>query len=73
MKNSEPDLPRGHAYIRMRNRGYKIDIDWPEMDAPQAQRMIEAVMAIMTAEDEKDNAAADQLRDAAKEMLASKL
>ncbi len=40
-------LPRGHAYIRMRNRGYKIDIDYPELDSAQAERIIKAAMAIV--------------------------
>ncbi len=43
-------LPRGHAYIRMRNRGYKIDIDYPELDSAQAERIIRAAMAIVREE-----------------------
>lgn len=51
---SNPDkLPRGHAYIHMRNRGGKIDLDYPEMDSPEVARMMKAVMAILGEEIEK--------------------
>jgi len=40
-------FPRGHAYVRMRNRGYKIDIDWPAIDSPEAEEMIKAVCEIL--------------------------
>ncbi len=40
-------LPRGHAYIRMRNRGGSIDIEYPEIDSDQAARIMEAAMAIV--------------------------
>ena len=45
MENDDK-LPRGHAYIRMRNRGYRFDIDYPELDSEQAERIIKAVIAI---------------------------
>lgn len=48
MKNDK--LPRGHAYIRMRNRGYRIDIDYPEVDSEQAEQIIKAVMKIVRGE-----------------------
>ena len=43
---TDDKLPRGHAYIRMRNRGYKIDIDYDELDSAEAERIIKAVMSI---------------------------
>jgi hypothetical protein len=46
MENDDK-LPRGHAYIRMRNGGYKINIDYPEVESSEAERIIEAVMAIV--------------------------
>lgn len=46
MENDDK-LPRGHAYIRMRNRGYKIDIDYPELDSAEAELIIKAVMATL--------------------------
>lgn len=32
MTTKDDKLPRGHAYLHMRNRGYRIDIDWPEVN-----------------------------------------
>ena len=48
-QNMENDdkLPRGHAYIRMRNNGGYIHIDYPEVDSPEAERMIKAVLAVL--------------------------
>lgn len=46
-------LPRGHAYIRMRNRGHMIHIDYPGVDSDQAARMIDAVLAVQRADLEK--------------------
>ena len=45
---TDDKLPRGHAYIYMRNRGCAIDIDYPEVDSEEAARILEAVMAIIT-------------------------
>jgi len=61
MENDDK-LPRGHAYIRMRNRGYKIDIDYPELDSAQAERIIKAVMLIAR-EDFTDEAATATTRE----------
>lgn len=37
---------RGHAFVRMRNKGYYIGIDFTqEKDSAIAQRMIDAAMA----------------------------
>ena len=52
---NDDKLPRGHAYIRMRNRGYSIDIDFPETNSEQAEQAIKAVMAIVSGpEDSRD-------------------
>jgi len=40
-------LPRGHAYLRMRNRGYTIEIEYMEVDSEQAERAIKAAMAVV--------------------------
>jgi|GEM_PF-4651838 len=40
-------LPRGHAYIHMRNRGYSIDLDYRELDSEEAELAIKAVMSIV--------------------------
>ncbi len=47
-------LPRKHAYIHMRNRGGVIDIDYPEVDSPEADRIMKAVMAILREEVAKE-------------------
>lgn len=47
-------LPRGHAYIRMRNRRYSIHIDFREIDSDLAQRMSDAAMATYREAIEKD-------------------
>lgn len=44
--NAEKPLPRGHSYIRMRNRGYCINIDFMEIDSHIAEEMINAAMAV---------------------------
>jgi hypothetical protein len=49
MENDDK-LPRGHAYIRMRNKGYKVNIDYPEVDSAAAERLIKAVMEIVKEE-----------------------
>jgi hypothetical protein len=60
MENMENDkLPRGHAYIRMHNRGYKIDIDYPEVDSEQAERIIKAALEIV-AEDAEGGKPGDE-------------
>lgn len=38
-------LPRNHAYVHMRNRGYSIHIDFREVDSEIAEKMIKAAMA----------------------------
>jgi len=40
-------LPRGHAYIRMRNRGCAFHIDYEEVDSAEAERMMKAVLEIL--------------------------
>lgn len=50
---NEDKLPRGHAYVRMRNAGYKIDVDFPEIDSECAQRMIEAAMRVFREDEGK--------------------
>ena len=45
--------PRKHAYIHMRNCGGVIDLDYPEVDSPEVDRMMKAVMAILGEEIEK--------------------
>lgn len=50
--NIPEKLPRGHAYIRMRNKGVRVHIDYVDIDHEQAERMWEAVMAIFRADQE---------------------
>jgi hypothetical protein len=45
--NADDKLPRGHAYIHVRNHGETIHIDYPEIDSAQAGRVIDAAMAIV--------------------------
>lgn len=52
-RDGEPKYQRGHAYVRVRNRGYSVDIDFPEVDSPCAERMIKAVMEILKADEEQ--------------------
>jgi hypothetical protein len=47
---AEEKLPRGHAYIRMRNKGASVNIDWAEVDSETAEKAIQAVMAIVREE-----------------------
>lgn len=41
-----PKLPRGHAYIRLRNRGTTIHFDMPSVDDPIAKKMMDAALAV---------------------------
>ena len=49
MKRLDPSakLPRNHAFIHMRNRGYGMDIDYEMVDSPEAKEMMEAACAIL--------------------------
>jgi hypothetical protein len=49
-------LPRGHAYIRMRNDGATMHIDYPDVDSAEAARMIQAIMDIFKESLEKASA-----------------
>ena len=69
---TEDKLPRGHAYIRMRNRGYRIDIDWPEWDSDEAERMMRAVMKIATETPDDDTGdAASLLEEDARKLVSN--
>ena len=47
MKPTTTDrLPRGHAYVRVRNKGYSIHVDFPAVSDDVAERMIEAAMKV---------------------------
>ena len=37
-------LPRGHAYIRIRNNGFSVDMDFRDKDVPFVERMLRLVM-----------------------------
>ena len=50
---NDDKLPRGHAFIHMRNRGYKIDVDYPETDSAEAESVIKAIIAIVSASSDK--------------------
>ena len=47
----EKRLPKGHAYVRIRNRGYSIHIDAAKIDDAFSERM----MAYLTTELKKEN------------------
>ena len=49
-------LPRGHAYVRVRNRGYSIHIDFTELDSAIAEKMIKAAMDVYREETESESA-----------------
>ena len=41
----EPKLPRGHAYMRFRNDGYSIHVDFPELKLEWLNKVIRDAMA----------------------------
>jgi hypothetical protein len=78
MKNADPvrdgtkandKLPRGHAYIRVRNRGYRIDINYPELDSAEADQAIRAMLAVVT-EDSADEKTMDRSEQVWNEEIA---
>jgi hypothetical protein len=40
----EKKLPRGHAYVRLRNKGYSIHIDFCEVESAVAERCMRAAL-----------------------------
>jgi hypothetical protein len=55
-------LPSGHAYMRFRNNGYAIHVDFPEKNLPFLDKIIRMAMKAYG----KDEAAHDALRSATK-------
>lgn len=48
-----PKLPRGHAYMRFRNNGYSIHVDFPEKKVAWLESIIQGALATLR-EDEED-------------------
>ena len=46
-------LPRGHAYMRFRNRGYVIHVDFEKADIPWLEGIIKAALREMAKRDKE--------------------
>jgi hypothetical protein len=44
---NDDKLPRGHAYIRVRNKGQAVHVDYRELDSPEAERIMNALCALL--------------------------
>lgn len=41
----EEKYPRGHAYIRIRNAGFSVDLEFRDKDVPFVEEMMRLVMS----------------------------
>lgn len=40
-------LPRGYAYMRFRNKGYSIDVEFPRTDEPLVELVMQKAMQVL--------------------------
>ena len=51
---NDDKLPRGHAYIRVRNKGQAVHLDYRELESPGAERIMKALCALLKEESEQE-------------------
>ena len=60
MDDKEDRLPRGHAYIRFRNKGYSLHIDFPEKEVPWLEYLMKQAMRQFSLQEEKEKRLAER-------------